>query len=303
MVAPGLIGITRPTSAADDRLKGCVQSVAAEPFSPGHPDPRGRPGRPSWPSARADVHWVALPVHEGDIADHLAVLSTPERLRAARFRFAADRIRCVVSRASLRRLLAHYLGLDPRDVALAEGPHGKPILADRSCTLTFNTAHSGDLVVHVVTACSLVGIDVERIRREPLGEAMLREFLSPTETRRLSQMPRAEAHLEAHRIWTHKEAYLKALGSGLSVDPRQVEVALGAEPRIAFGARISRCTFDALTPCWSVWDLACPAGYMATLVRSGRPVRLKESVVRCVPSGSDSDSDLTCWRGVQAAPV
>lgn len=273
MVVPRFIGTRRPVSSVDRRSTRCWQPIAPEPGS------SGWPGRRSWPSERADVYWVALPSAETPVADHLAVLSELERSRAARFRFAADRIRSVVARASLRRLLANYLGLDPVNVSFAEGPHGKPFLADERCTLSFNTAHSGGLVVHVVTERSVVGIDVERIRPEPLGAAMLGEFLTPAETNRLRRMPLAEAHREAHRIWTHKEAYLKALGSGLSVNPRQVDLGIGDEPCVEFGARVSHCKVDALTPCWSVWDLACPPGYVATLVRAGRPVLVHEAVM------------------------
>lgn len=273
MAVPGFIGTRRPVFPTDRQSARCRRATASEPESP------GRPGRRGWPSERADVCWVALPSAESRLADHLAVLSDLERARAARFRFAADRIRSVVARASLRRLLGSYLGLDPIDVSFAEGPHGKPLLADERCTLSFNTAHSGGLVVHVVSECSVVGIDVERIRFEPLGEAMLGEFLTRAEASRLRRMPLAAAHREAHRLWTHKEAYLKALGTGLSVNPRQVELGIGDEPCGEFGARISHCKVDASTPCWSVWDLACPPGYVATLVRPGPPVPVRETVM------------------------
>ena len=228
----------------------------------------------SWPVGRADVFWVTL--SPATLASCDAVLSDGERARAESFRFAADRVRSVISRGSLRQLLGRYLGLDPRAVPIAPNPHGKPLLTMPGCNLRFNSTHSGELIIHAVTASTLVGIDVERIRAKPMAESMLGQFLNPVELCRLQRMPAALAHLEAHRLWTHKEAYLKALGTGLSLDPRSVDLALVAAPGGARQARVSHCGVGGLGSCWSVWELLRCPHYVATLVRADQPVPLHE---------------------------
>ncbi|HWA22965.1 MAG TPA: 4'-phosphopantetheinyl transferase superfamily protein [Caulobacterales bacterium] len=143
----------------------------------------------------------------------LAVLSKPERARASRFAFPVHGARYVAARSGLRRVLATYRGVSAADICLAEGPHGKPALADET-DLHFNLSHCEDVAFLAVTAAGEVGVDLEALR--PFDSGGVERFFSPQERKTLAATPEAERTRAFYQCWTRKEAVLKALGDGLA---------------------------------------------------------------------------------------
>ncbi|MEO8810674.1 MAG: 4'-phosphopantetheinyl transferase superfamily protein [Rhodanobacter sp.] len=119
-------------------------------------------------------------------------------------------------RQPLRRTLAAYLGIGANEVALVEGPHGRPQLDQRhGSVLDFNWSHSGDHALIAIARGIVPGIDVERRRPKPRALPIAQRFFSSDETDALAALPeeaRASAFFE---VWTAKEAVLKAHGRGI----------------------------------------------------------------------------------------
>lgn len=169
--------------------------------------------------------WVAplavpAPLH----ARLAASLSEAERRRAGRYRFADGARRFTLGRGWLRHVLGAELGLPPEAVEI-EDTGRKPRL--RSGDVHFSLARSADLAV-VAVAGFEVGADVEALDGGPDGEVGV--ACTESEAAALRRLPapgRAEAFL---RLWTAKEAYLKATGSGLAVAPALVEVGVPTGP-------------------------------------------------------------------------
>ncbi len=141
-----------------------------------------------------------------------ATLSEDEQVRAKRYRYDKDYNQFVVARGLLRRLLGKYLGIDPEAVVFTYGSHGKPVVEG----LEFNLAHSGGWVLFGISGDRAVGVDIERMQAM---ETDLDRLSSRTFTKAEAQVVRALAEpLKSRtffRIWTCKEAYLKATGDGL----------------------------------------------------------------------------------------
>ena len=152
-------------------------------------------------------------------------LSPEERTRAARFHVPTDRARFVAARGSLRARLAQYLGVDPRQVPLTYTPEGKPILAGTQA-LHFNLSHSDALALLAVSPRRAVGVDVERLRTDFEPEPLAKRFFAPSECEALDRVPPGERHRAFLRLWTLKEAYLKAVGSGLNTPLNRFAVSL-----------------------------------------------------------------------------
>ncbi|WP_338894771.1 4'-phosphopantetheinyl transferase superfamily protein [Streptomyces sp. TG1A-60] len=149
-----------------------------------------------------------------------SLLDAGERRKALTFRREPDRSRYIAAHAALRLLLAAHLECHPIDVlfgrepcARCGGSHGRPVLLDRAAALHFSLSHSPGLSL-VAVAGVPVGVDAERVPGRRTVELCL-ERLHPEERREALAVPEGERLLWFCRLWARKEAYLKALGTGL----------------------------------------------------------------------------------------
>jgi 4'-phosphopantetheinyl transferase len=190
-----------------------------------------------------------LVVHPLDIdAGRLArLLSVDERERAGRFAFERDRRRYIVARARLRQLLGERLGVAPECLRFVYQPQGKPALA--SCPgqrdLRFNVSHCGEVAAYAFAEGREVGVDIEEVRELPDADDIVMRFFSRRERGAYMRLPLRERPQGFFNCWTRKEAFIKALGSGLScpLDSFDVSFAPGRPARILRVGRVaaSRC--------------------------------------------------------------
>jgi len=197
------------------------------------------------------------------------VLDPEERRRSAGYRRPVDQFRFAAARQFLRQTLASYLRIAPADVVFRPGPQGKPELGPphSESGLTFNLSHSETLVVCAVTRTNSIGVDVERVRPIPKLTALTSRFFAPDERSHLDSLPEDDRLTAFFRIWTLKEAYLKALGVGLSQDPSTVTVPL-PDPR---QGGLSVCRGP-----WTFRELALPGGFRGAVVVRGPIASLRE---------------------------
>ena len=161
-----------------------------------------------------------------------SVLSADEQERARRFRFERDRRWFEVGRGLLRIFLAEYLGGSPEAIAFDYGRNGKPVLKEGG--ISFNLTHSDDLALFAFASSGSIGIDVERIRPMPEALRLASRFFSESERRTIEALPEADRLLGFFTCWTRKEAYIKAIGAGLSLplDGFDVTAVPGSEPKL-----------------------------------------------------------------------
>lgn len=151
------------------------------------------------------------------VAAYRSLLSPDEQDRADRFVTDALTRRSVVTRGVLRQVLSQRLKISAADLRLAIGPQGKPELADdHPASWRFNVSHSGDLAVIAVAWQRVVGVDVEAIDRRVSRDDLAARFFSQRECECYFSLTEPQRLAAFYRIWTCKEAYLKATGSGLS---------------------------------------------------------------------------------------
>jgi 4'-phosphopantetheinyl transferase len=150
----------------------------------------------------------------------LNYLSEDERLRAARFRFEADRLVFAAAHAVLRALLGPMVARAPHALRFAAGKNGKPYLAhkDLAATLHFNISHTRGCVAVAVARCA-VGVDVERRRAAHDLMAVARTaFALEERTALVARSERAGRTNLFYRYWTLGEAFIKATGEGIGQD-------------------------------------------------------------------------------------
>lgn len=165
-----------------------------------------------------EVHvWHARTDEAIDLTALQPWLDTAEIARADGFRRHPDRELFVLSRAVMRSVLASYLDCDERSISIVGDNHGKPMLqADRHReTLHFNLTHSRGAVALAVSRRE-VGIDVEDRRREVEYHALAERYFAEAEARHLRPLRDQQLRDAFFAIWTLKEAYVKAIGRGIS---------------------------------------------------------------------------------------
>ncbi len=192
---------------------------------PGHRFAPGWTAAPArlFPEADEVVLLLApLDVGPGRLEELRATLSPREQARYASFAHEQHRFRWGAARGTLREVLGRALGCAPAEVSIGYGAHGKPRVAGSE--LRFNISHSGALGL-IALALAEVGVDVE-LPRPRRSDDIARRFFTPGENERLFALEgpaRADAFF---RLWTCKEAFLKATGEGLSRSTRSFELDL-----------------------------------------------------------------------------
>ena len=203
----------------------------------------------------------------------LRTLDLEERERASRFHFEKHRRRFIVGRGVLRLLLGRYLRIAPEEVRFAYGPYGKPSLGGEhgGNRLRFNASHSHELAVYGFVHEQEIGVDVEYVKDDFQSEEIAVRFFSAQEVQTLTALPKYERHAAFFRCWTRKEAYIKAIGSGLSHPLDQFDVTLTADEPAA----LVRDAQDAeAAGRWEMFNLEFTERYAGALIVEGREHRL-----------------------------
>lgn len=165
---------------------------------------------------------------EQDLAyvdSRFALLSAEEQTRAKKYVFAKDRLQFIAGRAALREILGGYLNIAPEQIKFSVRHFGKPYLSSESSGLRFNVSHSQGVAVMAFCRDREVGVDIEFVNRDFDVFSVAPSVFSALEVERIRSLP---IDLQAPTFfagWTRKEAFLKAMGDGLS-SPEELQTAI-----------------------------------------------------------------------------
>lgn len=232
------------------------------------------PDRFSIPENDAVHVWSAFyPESASSLGAFERVLSPAERLKASRFLRIADRERYIVAHGILRELLGKYLLREPSELAFETGEFGKPklVLDPGLPLITFNLAHSGDVILFAVANGRQVGIDVEAIRTDLNVLELAQAHFSADELEELRAFSPTESVAAFFRCWTAKEAYLKARGEGLGFPLKDFTVTVNSDesPSIRWAA-----DDPLVAERWSVFGLSPASGYAGAVICEGMGAKL-----------------------------
>jgi len=168
---------------------------------------------------RLDVWLLSTRMSQADREIYEGVLTSEEKQRVGRFHFDADRARSIAGRGGLRWILSAYCGgIPPGDLMFETGLHGKPALIGLPAP-AFNVSHSGECVLIGIMTGAQCGVDIERKRSCLDEESIAQRFFCQREVEWLRRTK--DGFL---RLWTAKEAIIKAVGGGLSIPLTDVDV-------------------------------------------------------------------------------
>lgn len=215
------------------------------------------------------------------------ILAPGEIERANRYRFEKDRRRFSACRTALRLILGRYLDCPSTAIRFATSPRGKPFLdpAAHGQPLCFNVSHSHELALCAFMHDQPVGVDLEHHRRVSEMDRIVDRFFSPGERAWFQSMSGPDRAALFFRIWTRKEACLKAMGYGIDDHVEQLDVSIC--PGLPARWEQNHGAADP-TVHWHITDLAADEDYSAAL------------------ASADSEPSIQCWLwdwdACQAAP-
>jgi 4'-phosphopantetheinyl transferase len=206
-------------------------------------------------------------------------LSADERLRADRFHFADDCRDYTLAHDLLRRCLSAYRPVEPDAWDFETDAAGKPSLRTDP-TLSFNLSHTRRLVACAIAAGTPVGIDVERTTRLLDAGELAERYFSPFEVASLARCTEDAVRPRFLELWTLKEAFVKAVGAGLTMSLDSMSFALDDDNGIVFqppaGFAASEWHFALYEPAECARmavaiRASVPPGFIAREVPAGRP--------------------------------
>lgn len=194
-----------------------------------------------------------------DSAELWQLLSDAERDKAEKLINAEVRARYISTRGLLRKVLAEYLARDPVCLQFGVGAHGKPFLPGQA--IYFNLSHSQDSLLLAVSDLENVGVDVEAVKPRKGMLEIARRCFSDKEFAAWLKLSPPEQRVVFFRLWTVKEAFVKAVGRGLSAGLERCEVDMKGYGRFLAVPEEYGNADD-----WKVVELVCDDGFSGTLV-------------------------------------
>lgn len=227
-----------------------------------------------------DLSEAELDLNEGDVyvwqialnqsndpgnSNLIATLSSDEQLRAGRFLRPIDRDNFIHTRGMLRTILAQYLSITAAKINFVYSAYGKPALVKKQNhrRLRFNLSHSHEIALLAVTRECEIGIDIEFIRKDFATLEIAEDYFSESELAMLRSLPERLRTRAFFNCWTRKEAYIKAIGEGLSYPLNKFAVSLipGKLPELL---HVDNNPQEIMR--WQFYDPDTPPGYAAALV-------------------------------------
>lgn len=225
--------------------------------------------------------------HKDRISYFWTLLNHDEKKRAETFLQNQHRYNFATARAILRYLLAQYLKCEPQDIVFKQNDHGKLALAqsddksDNNLSLQFNLSHAKDVVIYAFAIDRHVGIDVEYIRDDVSLAEIARRFFALEEQKTLFALPPDQQSDAFFACWTRKEAFIKAIGKGLSYSLKKFIVDLSVQQKTA---KVNlKINDNKLHPTlWSLFNLSTIPQYCAAVAIEGaceiKQIHMKSTV-------------------------
>ncbi|KAJ3693272.1 hypothetical protein LUZ60_008752 [Juncus effusus] len=188
---------------------------------------------PPIPSPREAHVWYIKPDEIKDssqLKNYLEILSPSEKQRILSLDEEKNQKNAILSKALVRTTLSRYSNweIHPKSIKFKKGINGKPeiIWQDKNdisnLPLQFNLSHTSSLIACAISLQNPIGIDVEENRRKTMHNviSLAKRYFSPSEFEFLKSISDPDTQQrEFIKLWTLKEAYVKATGRGFSSSP------------------------------------------------------------------------------------
>ncbi len=200
-----------------------------------------------------EIHlWSALLDQPDDIINRFnAVLSEEEKYRINKYKFKYLRDRHTLSKGLLKSFISNYLNIETEEIKFLQNEYGKPSLHPElnNIDLQFNVSHSEHLGMFAFTTGQEIGIDVELIQEIPNLNEIVNMCFSDFEKEWLYKSELGLQKELFYKVWTCKEAFIKAIGTGLSFPLKEIEFKINNNKTIEFQSIHGDLSY------WEKWNI------------------------------------------------
>lgn len=180
-------------------------------------------------------------------------------------------------------MLSKYLHRPPTEIDYFTNAEGKLLIQDGE--IGFNLSHSSDKVAFIFGLRKQLGIDIEYIKPVDELAEIVNGFFSITEKKALEQIGPDTIIKKFFKIWTQKEAYVKAIGKGLAIPFRDFSVSVEDQPSLWLinDQKIAGMKMG-------VWSFTVGEDYQAAVcmpAETTREIRIFHGTIKCNNSGID----------------
>ncbi len=209
-----------------------------------------------------DVHLWRVPL---DSPFDKSILSPDEIERAGRFHGVMLHARYCAGRCALRVILSRYMDAAPASIEFKYNEHGKPLAGG---SIEFNLSHAGNQMLLGVTEGGMIGVDVETRSRRTESESIARRFFAPHEVEQLLEFPAEERDAAFLRCWVRKEAYVKAIGTGIGGGLQKFAVSLA-------DSAVTSLLWPSDQAGWTFYDVDMGPDFVASVALTANPHELQ----------------------------
>lgn len=206
------------------------------------------------------IYCTRTDLNENELNSFRKVLSEDENTKAERYKFSYLKNNYTACRGFLREILSGYTGINPSYIKFSYSEFGKPFLKDSN--IRFNVSHSGDTGIIAVNLENELGIDIELIREVQDLISLSERFFSKLEITELLKTDSGKLTDSFFYCWTRKEAFIKAVGTGLQypLNSFSVSVTGDADPEIT---EIANDFTEARK--WKLYNIVTAHNYISSL--------------------------------------
>lgn len=172
-------------------------------------------------SSRVEVYFAETINLESCVSYLMKYVTDDEKLIASNFYSDTYKKTYLCCHALIRLMLAAKLNMEPSDLSIIKGSNNKPVLSSNQAY--FNVSHTRDAFAFAVSRDFHVGIDLEKVRQSINIHPILERFFSTKEREYILETA-TKTFNRFFLLWTRKEAFLKALGSGIIENLNQIIV-------------------------------------------------------------------------------
>jgi len=193
-------------------------------------------------------------------------LSIDELEKANKFVFGKDKLSYIISRGTLRKILSKYLNVSPKLIQFGYNQYGKPFIHfPEKGRLKFNLSHSNEYCLIAINKEMETGVDIEWINKDLEPNDIAHNYFSAQELSNFKSIDKGNQLEAFYKIWTRKEAFIKAIGKGLSIPLDSFDVTIDD-----FKPKIKRIDGEKNISKYQLQNLKISNNYCAALIYIGQ---------------------------------